>query len=128
MSAISNYLENALINAVLRNTPYTSPSAVYLALYTSDPTDANTGTEVTGGSYQRQQITFSAPSDGMVSNSNEILFPVATDNWGTVTHIGILDAATGGNLLFYGAVTTPKTISTNDQLKINVGDISITLA
>ncbi|MBB6176371.1 MULTISPECIES: phage tail fiber protein [Anoxybacillus] len=128
MSAISNYLENALINAVLRNTPYTSPSAVYLALYTSDPTDANTGTEVTGGSYQRQQITFSAPSDGMVSNSNEILFPVATANWGTVTHIGILDAATGGNLLFYGAVTTPKTISTNDQLKINAGDISITLA
>ncbi len=128
MSAISNYLENALINAVLRNIPYTSPSAVYLALYTSDPTDANTGTEVTGGSYQRQQITFSAPSDGMVSNSNEILFPVATANWGTVTHIGILDAATGGNLLFYGAVTTPKTISTNDQLKINAGDISITLA
>jgi len=128
MSAISNYLENALINAVLRNTPYTSPSAVYLALYTSDPTDANTGTEVTGGSYQRQQITFGAPNDGMVSNSNEILFPVATANWGTVTHIGILDAATGGNLLFYGAVTTPKTISTNDQLKINAGDISITLA
>jgi hypothetical protein len=128
MSAISNYLENALINAVLRNIPYTSPSAVYLALYTSDPTDANTGTEVTGGSYQRQQITFGAPNDGTVSNSNEILFPVATANWGTVTHIGILDAATGGNLLFYGAVTTPKTISTNDQLKINAGDISITLA
>ena len=128
MSAISNYLENALINAVLRNIPYTSPAAVYLALYTSDPTDANTGTEVTGGSYQRQKITFGAPNDGMVSNSNEILFPVATANWGTVTHIGILDAATGGNLLFYGAVTTPKTISTNDQLKINAGDISITLA
>ncbi|MED3777978.1 hypothetical protein ABES66_00400 [Geobacillus stearothermophilus] len=128
MSAISNYLENALINAVLRNIPYTSPAAVYLALYTSDPTDANTGTEVTGGSYQRQQITFGEPNNGMVSNSNEILFPVATANWGTVTHIGILDAATGGNLLFYGAVTTPKTISTNDQLKINAGDISITLA
>ncbi|WP_060788902.1 phage tail fiber protein [Geobacillus zalihae] len=128
MSAISNYLENALINAVLRNIPYTSPAAVYLALYTSDPTDDNTGTEVTGGSYQRQKITFGAPNGGMVSNSNEILFPVATANWGTVTHIGILDAATGGNLLFYGAVTTPKTISTNDQLKINAGDISITLA
>jgi hypothetical protein len=128
MSAISNYLENALINAVLRNVPYTSPTAVYLALFTSDPTDANTGTEVTGGAYQRQQITFNAPTDGMVSNSNEILFPVATANWGTITHIGIFDAATGGNLLFYGAVITSKTISTNDQLKINVGDISITLA
>jgi hypothetical protein len=128
MSAISNYLENALINAVLRNIPYTSPTTVYLALFTSDPTDANTGTEVSGGSYQRQQITFNAPTDGMVSNSNEILFPVATANWGTITHIGIFDAATGGNLLFYGAVITSKTISTNDQLKINVGDISITLA
>ncbi|MCG6183330.1 phage tail fiber protein [Anoxybacillus sp. LAT_26] len=128
MSAISDYLENALINAVLRNVPYTSPTAVYLALFTSDPTDANTGTEVTGGAYQRQQITFGAPTNGMVSNSNEILFPVATANWGTITHIGIFDAATGGNLLFYGAVTTSKTISTNDQLKINAGDISITLA
>jgi hypothetical protein len=128
MSAISDYLENALINAVLRNVPYTSPSAVYLALFTSDPTDANAGTEVTGGAYQRQQITFGTPNNGMVSNSNEILFPVATANWGTITHIGIFDAATGGNLLFYGAVTTSKTISTNDQLKINAGDISITLA
>lgn len=126
MSAISNYLENKLINLVLRNQAYTPPTTVHLALYTSDPTDAGTGTEVSGGAYERQVITFNAPTDGMVSNNAEILFPIATENWGTVTHIGLVDET--GNLLFYGALTLSKTISTNDQLKINVGDISVTLA
>lgn len=128
MSAISDYLENKLVNLVLRNEPFTPPSTVYLALYTSDPTDAGTGTEVSGGAYERQVITFGAPNDGMSSNDSEILFPIATANWGTITHIGLLDAKTGGNLLFHGEITTPKTISTNDQLKINIGDISVTLA
>jgi hypothetical protein len=126
--SMSDYLENAILNAVLRNTAYTSPSQVYIALFTSDPTDAGTGTEVTGGGYARQQITFNAPSNGQVTNSADILFPVATASWGTVTHIGIYDASTGGNLLFHGALTTSKTISTDDQLKIAAGDITITLA
>lgn len=128
MSAISNYLENKLIEHVLRNTPYTPPTSVYLALYTSNPTDAGTGTEVNGGAYERQVIAFGTPNDGTVNNNGEILFPIATANWGTITHIGLLDAKTGGNLLFHGEITTPKTISTNDQLKINIGDISVTLA
>jgi hypothetical protein len=126
--SMSDYLENAILNAVLRNTSYTSPSQVYIALFTSDPTDAGTGTEVTGGGYARQPITFNAPSNGLVTNSADILFPVATASWGTVTHIGIYDASTGGNLLFHGALTTSKTISTDDQLKIAAGDITITLA
>lgn len=128
MSAISNYLENKLIDHVLRNTVYTPPATIYLALYTSDPTDAATGTEVSGGAYARQVIAFNAPTDGVASNSAEILFPVATANWGTITHIALMDAATLGNTLFYGALTLSKTISTNDQLKINIGDISVTLA
>lgn len=128
MSQISDYLENALINTVLRNTQYTPPAKVYLALYTSNPTDANTGTEVSGGSYARREISFAAPTNGGVANSAEILFPIATANWGTITHMGLTDALTGGNLLFYGAITTSKTISTNDQLKINAGDITVTLA
>jgi hypothetical protein len=126
--SMSDYLENALLNAVLRNTSYTSPSQVYIALFTSDPTDAGTGTEVTGGGYARQPITFNAPSNGQVTNAADILFPVATASWGTVTHIGIYDAASGGNLLFHGALTTSKTISTDDQIKIAAGDITITLA
>jgi len=125
--SMSDYLENALLNAVLRNTPYTSPSQVYVALFTSDPTDANTGTEVSGGGYARQPVTFNAPTNGQVTNASDILFPVATASWGTVTHVGIYDAQTGGNLLFSGALTTSKTISANDQLKIAAGSLSISL-
>lgn len=128
MAAMSDYLENAIINATLRGTAYTSPTTVYLALFTSDPTDAKTGTEVTGGAYARQTIAFNAPSNGMAVSSADVLFPVATASWGTVTHIGIMDALTGGNLLYHGQLTNTKTIATDDQLKIAAGDVSITLA
>lgn len=128
MAAMSDYLENALINAVLRGTAYTSPSKVYIGLFTSNPTDANSGTEVTGGAYARQEITFGAPTNGVSYNSADVLFPVATASWGTVTHIGIFDASTGGNLLFHGALTNAKTIAEDDQLKIVAGNVSVTLA
>ena len=128
MSAMSNYLENALVNAVLRGTSYTSPTSVYLGLFTSNPTDAGTGTEVSGGAYARKAITFSAPSDGVSTSSADVLFPLATAAWGTVTHIGIFDALTGGNLLFHGTLTNSKTIAADDQLKIAAGDVGITLA
>lgn len=126
MSKMSNYLENAFLNHVLRNQSMTSPTTVYLALYTSDPTDADTGTEVSGGGYARQVITFGAPSNGVTSNSATVLFPVATANWGTITHFGIRDASTGGNLLFYGQFDTAKTIQTGDQVIINISGITIT--
>lgn len=128
MAAISNYLENALVNATLRNTAYTSPSAVYVGLFTTDPTDAGTGTEVSGGSYARQAATFAAPSDGASSTSADINFPQATGNWGTVTHFGIFDASTTGNLLYHGALTTSKTIETGDVFKIASGNLTVTLA
>lgn len=128
MAAMSDYLENAIINATLRGTAYTSPTTIYLALFTSNPTDANTGTEVTGGGYVRQAITFNAPSNGTSVSAADVLFPVATASWGTVTHIGIMDAATAGNLLYHGTITNTKTIAADDQLKIAAGDVSITLA
>ena len=78
MAEMSNYLENALINATLRNTSYTSPTTVYVGLYTSDPTDANTGTEVSGGCYARVAVTFGAPSNGVSTNSANVEFPVRT--------------------------------------------------
>jgi hypothetical protein len=98
MSEMSNYLENALINATLRNTSYTSPTTVYVGLHTADPTDAGTGAEVSGGSYARQSATFGAPSDGSSTTTADITFPTATASWNTVTHIGIWDASTSGNL------------------------------
>ena len=128
MAEMGNYLENALINAVLRNTSYTSPTTTYLALYTSDPTDADTGTEVTGGSYARQPITFGAPSNGVSTNSAAIEFPQATGSWGTVTHVAIRDALTSGNLLFHTPLDTSKTINSGDVFKITSGNLSVTLA
>ncbi len=128
MAEMSNYLENALINATLRNTSYTSPTTTYLALYTSDPTDADTGTEVTGGSYVRQSITFSSPSNGVTSNSSAIEFPQATADWGTITYVGIRDAVTSGNLLYHTALDASKVINNGDIFKITSGNLSVTLA
>lgn len=128
MSAMSNYLENALVNATLRNTSYTSPAAVYVALFTTDPTDAGSGTEVSGGSYARQAATFGAPSNGASTTSADISFPQATGSWGTVTHFGVYDASSSGNLLYHGALTASKTIETGDIFKIASGSLTVTLA
>jgi hypothetical protein len=128
MAEMSNYLENALINATLRNTSYTSPTTVYIGLYTSDPTDADTGTEVTGGSYARQSVTFGAPSNGVSTNSAAIEFPQATGTWGTVGWIGIEDALSGGNLLYHTPLDASKTIESGDIFKIAIGSLSVTLA
>lgn len=128
MAEFSNYLENALINAVLRNTTYTSPATVYVGLYTSDPTDANIGTEVSGNAYARQAVTFDAPSNGVTQNSAAVEFPQATGSWGTVAYIGILDAATSGNLLFHTALDVSKTIDTGDVFRISTGALTVTLA
>lgn len=128
MAEMSNYLEDALINATLRNTSYTSPATVYVGLYTSDPTDANTGTEVSGGSYARTAVTFGAPSNGVTTNSGAVEFPQATGSWGTVGWIGILDASTSGNLLYHTALDVSKTIDSGDIFKIAIGSLSVTLA
>jgi hypothetical protein len=128
MAEMSTYLENALINATLRNTSYTSPSTVYVGLYTSDPTDANTGTEVSGGSYTRTAVTMGSPTDGVSTNSAAVEFPQASGSWGTVGWIGILDASSSGNLLYHTALDTSKTISSGDIFKIAIGGLSVTLA
>ena len=128
MAEMSNYLENALINGTLRATNYTAPTTVYVGLYTSDPTDANTGTEVTGGSYARVAATFAAPSDGVTTNSAAVEFPQATADWGIVGWIGILDALTSGNLLYHSPLDVSKTISSGDVLRISTGALSVTLA
>jgi hypothetical protein len=128
MAEMSNYLENALINATLRNTSYTSPTTTYLALYTSDPTDADTGTEITGGSYVRQSITFGAPSNGTSTNSAAVEFPQATADWGIISHVAIRDAVTSGNLLFHTALDASKTINNGDVFKITAGNLSVQLS
>ena len=128
MAEMSNYLENALINVTLRATSYTAPTTVYVALYTNDPTDADTGTEVSGTAYARQAVTFGAPSNGATTNSAAVEFPQAGGSWGTVTHIGIRDASTAGNLLYHTALDASKTIATGDVFRIASGSLSVTLA
>lgn len=128
MSEMSNYLETALINATLRGTSYTSPTTVYLALYTSNPTDADTGTEVSGTGYVRKPITFSAPSDGVSTNSALIEFPIAISSWGTVGWVAIRDSLTAGNMLYYTPLDVSKTITSGDIFRINSNNLSVTLA
>lgn len=128
MAAISTYLANKLLDHSLRNVAYTPPATVYLALYTSNPGPDNTGTEVSGGGYTRQPVTFSAASAGQIVNSADVVFPVATAAWGTITHVGVFDAATGGNLLYYAALSAAKTIDVNDQFKMPAGQLSFSMA
>jgi hypothetical protein len=128
MAEMSNYLENALINVTLRATSYTAPTTVYVALYTTDPTDADTGTECSGTSYARQAVTFGAPSNGVSTNSAAVEFPQAGGAWGTITHIGLRDASTAGNLLYHTALDASKTIATGDVFRIATSSLSVTLA
>lgn len=127
MAAASNYLELKILEHTLGITSYTAPSTTYLALFTTDPTDAGSGTEVSGGSYARQSISWNTPSGGAVTNSADVTFPQATANYGTVTHIGIYDASSSGNLLYHGALSASKSVETNDTFIVEAGDLSVSL-
>lgn len=127
MAEMSNYLEDKILDHVLKNTSYTSPTTVYLGLFTSDPTDAGSGTEVSGGSYARQPISFAAASGGSSATNADITFPQATASWGTVSHVGILDQLTTGNLLFHTALTTSKAIDSGDIFKVTSGNLTVAL-
>ena len=123
--AKTDYLENAILNAVLRNIAFTSPTTVYVGLHTAQANpEASTVTEVVGGNYGRQAVTFGAPSNGLTSNTADVSFAVATAPWGTIIGGGIYDSPTAGNLLYYGLLAVAKTVSTNDQFKFLAGAIS----
>src|ERR1044072_529804 len=129
MSAISDYLENKLIDHIFRNTAYSAGTTRYLALFTAAPSDSGGGTEVTAGSYAREQFDASptnwgntqdsgtgasSGTGGATKNKVAITFPSPTANWGTVTHVGVFDASSSGNLLIWGALTASKTINNGD--------------
>jgi hypothetical protein len=125
MAEFTNYLENKLLDHVLNNASFTSPTTVYVGLFTAAPTDTTSGTEVSGGSYARQVLSVSTASEGVVTSDADINFPQATDNWGTIVALGIHDADTSGNLLMYTDLTTSKTIETGDILKVSTGSLSV---
>lgn len=124
--SFSNYLENKVLLHVFGATAYTAPATLYVALFTSDPGEGGTGTEVSGGSYARQTATFTV-TGALATNTAAIEFPTATASWGTVTYAAIYDAASGGNLLASGGLATSKTIASGDVLRIPASNLNITL-
>lgn len=122
----SDYLENKLLDHTLRGTVFTPPSTLYLALYTVAPTDAGGGTEVSGGAYSRQVITFDAAVGGATANSAQIVFSQATSSWGTIVAFGIFDTTPGGNLLYWGDISPNKTVDNLDTARFAAGDLDIT--
>ena len=137
MSAASNYLENKVLDHVLRNTAYTQPGALYVALFNNTSTNAATNLEAgtltdevsTGGTaYGRKTITFAAASGGSAASSATVTFDAATASWGTVTHVAIIDASTSGNVLFWGALTASKSVASGDTFQISSGNMTVSLA
>lgn len=125
MSEATNYLENKLLDHVLRIAAYTVPSALYIALYTTAPTDSTSGTEVSGGGYARQAIAFNAASSGVSTSSNALSFP--NTSWtGTVVAIGLIDALSGGNLLAYTALSPTLSVSSGTLVTAAAGAITVT--
>lgn len=130
MAAITDYLENKIVDWLMRGQAFTPPATLYVGLFTAAPSDAGGGTEVSGGAYARVAVTSgltawagtqgaattvaSSGTSGTTSNNAAITFPAPTANWGSITHFGIFDAATAGNLLLWSALTTAKTVNNGD--------------
>ena len=131
MSAATNYLENEVLDHILGEgtRDYTSPTTLYIGLFTA-VTDGETGsvTEVSGGSYARAAVNFNAASGGSATNNGDVTFTTATADWGTVTHVGIYDASTAGNLLIYATLDTSKTVSNGDTFVIQDTNLTVSLA
>lgn len=127
----SNDLENKILNHILGGSDYTRPGTVYIALFTAAPTDSTSGTEVSGGSYARVSVTnnatnWPAASGGSKSNGTTITFATATANWGTVVAFAIMDASSGGNIMYWGDLTTSKAIDNGDTASFAASAITIT--
>lgn len=130
MAALSDHAEALLLDWLMTSGTATRPTAWYVALFTAAPSDSGGGTEVSTGGYSRQSVTFDAASSpgGTTSNSAAVTFTASGADYGTVTHIGIFDASTSGNLLWHGALTASKTVADGDTLEFSAGNIDLTLA
>lgn len=130
MAALSNYAEKLLLDWLMTAGAATRPTAWYLALFTAAPSDSGGGTEVSTGGYARQTIAFAAATSGAgtTDNTGLVSFTASGANYGTVTHIGIFDASTSGNLLWHGAMTASRTINDGDTLEFAIGAVDLTMA
>jgi len=130
MAALSDYAENLLLNWLMTAGAATRPTSWYVALYTAAPSDSGGGTEVSGNGYSRQSASWDTASGtgGTTANSGSISFTAAGGSWGTVTHMGIFDASSGGNLLWHGALAASKTVADGDTLQFSTGNIDLFLS
>lgn len=124
--SFSNTYETNVLTWTFTANAVTRPTAWYIGLFTAAPGEAGGGTEVSGGSYARKAVTFTV-SGNTASNSANVEFDVATASWGTITHVAVFDASTAGNQIAYAALSTAKAIGSGDVLRINAGDLDITL-
>lgn len=132
--AKTDHAENAILNHIFRGVAFPSLTNLHVALFTAAPGETGGGTEVTGGGYARQSIARntsnwkdpSTATQGQVSNTNEIAFPVASADYpAPVTHVALMDAATGGNMWYYGALSSSVTINQNGQFKFLANQLVI---
>jgi len=131
MASASNYLEEAILNYFFRNQAVAQPTTLWLALYLNDPTDADTGTEVSGAGYSRKQITFGSPvqtgDKAVISNNAKIEFDIAQSDWGQVSHWGIRTASTGGYLLCRGSFSRVENVQTGNRFTIEIGNLQVSM-
>jgi len=133
MSQMSDYLEDAIRNWFKGTTFPTKAANAYVGLYTAAPSDSGGGTEVSGNAYARQPIanadwTSGAAGTGSISNTNIVTFPTATGSWGTITHFGVFDAVTAGNLLLWNALGASKVVAVDDVVRFAAGALVLTFA
>lgn len=129
MSALSDYAENLTLNVLLRNQSHTGVAQTYIALHTADPTDAGTGTEASYTNYVRKAATWTAPANGVTQNTAQIDFPAnGSGGAAVITHVGVWDASSAGNMLFHAALSTSKTLQPGDVLSFAGSALQITLA
>ena len=124
--SFTNFLETEILDHVFAGAAYTAPSTKYIGLFTAAPGETGGGTEVSGNAYARQTMAFTTSGD-TTSNNAAVEFPTATGSWGTITHVGIFDALTSGNLMVYATLTASKAIASGDVFRVPSGDLDITL-
>jgi len=124
----TNYLADRLIKCTVGDNTFTAPDKAYLALFTTDPTkEGISDGEVDQASYNRQEVTFTEPEDGVSTNANQVDWSTATSNWGNVGWVAIMDESSAGNMFYFTALDNEKEILSGDQFKIDAGKLSLTL-
>jgi hypothetical protein len=124
--SFTNFLETEILDHVFAGAAYSAPGTHYLGLFTSAPGETGGGTELSGSAYVRKSVAFTT-SGNTTSNNAAIEFPTATGSWGTVTHVGVFDASSSGNLMAYATLSASKAIATGDVFRVPSGDLDITL-